>query len=192
MGGVCAAGDRWPARYGLISAIAMLAVVPLLAMPLPAGAQSESLPGAQSGSQSPQDSDDHHAGYYYPAVTSSETYHSRVKTLADSDRTRRVGFVTGVTAGQTERPYAPTTAMFAKGKDAEKLILIGLEDGPMDTLFRARARLAMLTATARTTAVFRDLDPQSQYTFLDLLKLLGYSQLTLSDGRTWAHQINID
>src|SRR3546814_17674137 len=81
--------------------------------------------------------------------------------------------------------------MFAKGSGAEKLVLIGLQDGPMDTLFRARARLAMLTATSRTTAVFRDLDPQAQYTFLDLLKLLGYTQITLSDGRTWAHRLDI-
>lgn len=135
--------------------------------------------------------EDRHAGYYYPAVSSTEIYHSRVDTLRDSDRNRRVGFVTGVTAGQTERPYAPITAMYAKGTQAEKLILIGLQDGPMDTLFRARAVLAMLTATTRTTSVFRDLDPQSQYTFLDLLKLLGFNQITVSDGKTWAHQIDI-
>lgn len=134
---------------------------------------------------------DRHAGYYYPEVSSSEVYRSRINTLPDSDRTRRVGFVTGVTAGQTERPYAPITAMFAKGTEAEKLILVGLQNGPLDTLFRARAVLAMLTATARTTAVFRDLDPQAQYTFLDLLKLLGFTQITVSDGRSWAHQIEI-
>ena len=135
--------------------------------------------------------EDRHAGYYYPAVSSAEIYHSRVDTLPDSDRNRRVGFVTGVTAGQTERPYAQITAMYAKGTKAEKLILIGLQDVPMDTLFRARAVLAMLTATTRTTSVFRDLDPQSQYTFLDLLKLLGFTQITVSDGKTWAHQIDI-
>lgn len=147
---------------------------------------------AASGTAAQEPPDDKHAGYYYPAVTSAETYHSRAKTLPDSDRTRRIGFVTGVTTGQTERPYPPTTAMFAKGGDAEKLIFLGLQDGQMDTLFRARARLAMLTATARTTAVFRDLDPQAQYTFLDLLKLLGFTQITVSDGRTWSHQITID
>jgi len=136
--------------------------------------------------------DDRHEGYYYPEVSSSEVYHSRIKTLPDSDRTRRIGFVTGVTTGQTERPYAPITAMFAKGTQAEKLILIGLQNGPLDTLYRARAVLAMLTATARTTAVFRDLDPQAQYTFLDLLKLLGFTQITVSDGKSWAHRIDID
>ena len=135
--------------------------------------------------------DDRHAGYYYPEVSSTEIYHSRAATLPDSDRSRRVGFVTGVTAGQTERPYYPITAMYAKGTEADKLIMVGLQDGPMDTLFRARALLAMLTATSRTTSVFRELDPQGNYTFLDLLKILGFTQITLSDGKTWAHQIAI-
>jgi len=39
--------------------------------------------------------------------------------------------------------------------------------------------------------VFRDIDPQGKYTFLDLLKLLGFEQITMSDGRTWAHRIVI-
>ncbi len=134
---------------------------------------------------------DRHAGYYYPEVSSTEIYHSRAETLRDSDRTRRVGFVTGVTAGQTERPYYPITAMYAKGTEADKLIMVALHDGPMDTLYRARALLAMLTATSRTTSVFRELDPQGNYTFLDLLKILGFTQITLSDGKTWSHQIAI-
>lgn len=134
---------------------------------------------------------DRHAGYYYPQPASEEVYEARVPTLPDSDRHRRIGFVTGVTAGQTERPYPPITAMFAKGAEAEKLILIGLQDGPMDTLFRARAMLALLTATARTTPVFQDIDPEGRYTFLDLLKLLGFEHITLSDGRDWAHRILI-
>ncbi|NQW08596.1 MAG: molybdopterin-guanine dinucleotide biosynthesis protein A [Alphaproteobacteria bacterium] len=135
--------------------------------------------------------EDRHAGYYYPKTVTEEVYEARIDTLPDSDRNRRIGFVTGVTAGQTERPYPPNTAMFAKGEKAEKLILVGLQNGPLDTLFRARAILALLTATARTTPVFRDIDPQGKYTFLDLLKLLGFEQITMSDGRTWAHRIVI-
>lgn len=134
---------------------------------------------------------DRQAGYYYPEPSSEEVYEARVPTLPDSDRQRRIGFVTGVTAGQTERPYPPITAMFAKGAEAEKLILLGLQDGPMDTLFRARAMLALLTATARTTPVFQDIDPEGRYTFLDLLKLLGFAHITVSDGRDWSHRILI-
>ncbi len=173
MCGECGGSTRGRPTWAGVTAVLLLAAGLLLATP---AARAE----------------DRHEGYYYPQVTSSEVYHSRIKTLPDSDRTRRIGFVTGVTTGQTERPYAPITAMFAKGNEAEKLILIGLQNGPLDTLYRARAVLAMLTATARTTAVFRDLDPQAQYTFLDLLKLLGFNQITVSDGRTWAHRIDID
>ena len=81
--------------------------------------------------------------------------------------------------------------MFAKGIEAEKLILVGLQNGPMDTLYRARAVLALLTATARTTPVFQDIDPDGRYTFLDLLKLLGFESITVTDGRAWSHRIDI-
>lgn len=140
----------------------------------------------------PLRADDRHAGYYYPETVSHEVYTARAQTLAGSNRQRRIAFVTGVTAQQVREPYPPVTAMFAKGAEAEKLILVSLQEGRMDTLFRARAVLAMLTATARTTPVFADLDPEVEYTFLDLLKLLGFSQITVSDGRDFAHQIEIE
>lgn len=142
------------------------------------------------GSGSPR-ADDKHEGYYYPKVTSTEVYRARIHKLRDSDRSRRLGFVTGMAAGAQERAYSPQMAFFAKGKDSEKAILVGLDDGRMDTLYRARAVLALLTATARATPVFRDLDPEGTYTFLDLLALLGFEQLTVSDGRSYAHQIEI-
>ena len=36
---------------------------------------------------------DRHEGYYYPTVTSRETYTARAITLPDSDRARRIGFI---------------------------------------------------------------------------------------------------
>ena len=135
--------------------------------------------------------DDRHEGYYYPKITSSEVYRARTHKLRDSDRVRRLGFITGMAAGAQEKGYSPQMAFFAKGSDADKAILIGLEDGRLDTLYRARAVLAMLTATARATPAFRDLDPDGQYTFLDLLALLGFEELTVSDGRSYAHRIEI-
>ena len=41
--------------------------------------------------------DDNHANYYYPPPQTTETYEARVQTLAESDRSRRIGFVTGLT-----------------------------------------------------------------------------------------------
>ena len=69
-------------------------------------------------------------------------------------RTTRVGFVTGLTAQQSELPYPAQVAIFAKGAEASKLIIIGLTDIRMNTLYRARAILAMFPAMARTTDIF--------------------------------------
>ena len=41
--------------------------------------------------------EDRHIGYYYPAPASSEVYQARVEPMPDSDRQRRVGFVTVLT-----------------------------------------------------------------------------------------------
>jgi hypothetical protein len=135
---------------------------------------------------------DRHAGYYYPETVTHEVYKARVERVPSSSRARRIAFVTGVTAQQVQAPYPPLTAMFAKGTEADKLILVSLQEGRMDTLFRARAVLAMLTATARTTPVFAEIDPGLDHTFLDLLKILGFVQITVSDGRSFAHQIKIE
>jgi len=135
---------------------------------------------------------DRHAGYYYPKPASTETYTARARTLAGADRTQRIGFVTGVTLKQRERPHPPVLAMFAKGDEAEKLIIVGLEDGRLDTIYRARAVLAMLTATARTTPIFQEFQVEEIFTFLDLCKMLGFKQVTISDGENFAHQILIE
>jgi hypothetical protein len=137
-------------------------------------------------------SSDRHSGYYYPVPESSETYTARVNKLVDSDRTRRIAFVTGVTSDLAGRNYPPTYAIFAKGDDAEKLIIVGLMDGQLDTIYRARALFATLTAVARLTPVFQELPDADRLTFFDLLKLLGFRQVTVTDGVGFAHQVFIE
>ena len=136
--------------------------------------------------------DDRHAGYYYPEPATSETYKARARTLVGADRGQRIAFVTGVTLKQGERPHPAMLAMFAKGDEAEKLIIVGLQDGRLNTIYRARAVLAMLTATARATPIFQEYQVEEIFTFLDLCKMLGFEQVTISDGKDFAHQILIE
>lgn len=136
--------------------------------------------------------DDRHAGYYYPPVTSGEVYPARSQTLADSDRTRRIGFVVAMTQEQMTRPYAPIFAMYAKGAEAEKLIIVSLNRDSLVTLYQMRSFLAQMTAQARATPFFVENRVEDWYTFLDLLKLLGFTQLTVSDGQTYSHQYLIE
>ena len=136
--------------------------------------------------------EDRHAGYYYPPPQTVETYRARTETLKDSGRTRRIGFVVELTRQMLRRPYPPDYAVFAKGDDAEKLLIVALRDGVIDTLYRARALLAMLTAVARGTPLFAQLGGEEVLTFFDLMKILGFTQLTVSDGDGFAHQVVIE
>jgi hypothetical protein len=135
---------------------------------------------------------DHHDGYYYPAPQSVETYPSTVATLPDSDKLRRQGFVIGVVRQLTNANYAPSYSLFAKGERSQKLIIIGLRDGELNTIYRARALFATLTQIARATPFFQKNTQPEESNFFDLLKLLGFTQLTISDGNEFTHQVIIE
>jgi hypothetical protein len=138
----------------------------------------------------PARAEDRHEGYYYPPVgASTETYEPRAKVLAEASRAVRIGFVTELTRQQFAAPYPPQYAIFAKGEDAEKLIIVALDDEVFRTLFRARGVLAQLTAHARTTEFFKANSVDDYFTFFDLCRLLGFAQLTISDGQTWSHRV---
>lgn len=135
---------------------------------------------------------DRHEGYYYPPLTSQETYTARAVTLPDSARTRRIGFVVGLTKQQHEKAYAPEVAVFTKGTEAQKMIIVALNRNAISNIYQARGLIAQMTAVARATQIFIDNRVEETYTFLDLLKLMGYEQLTISDGHSYAHQIKIE
>jgi len=130
-----------------------------------------------------------HAGYYYPEPQSREEYVSRARTMIDADRSRRLQFTQALTLGQLERPYPPPLAIYAKGDEAEKLIIVSMAAGYADTLYRMRGFLALLTHVSRESPLFQTFKVEEIFTFLDLLKLLGFQQLTVTDGDRYAHQI---
>ncbi|TQV78971.1 molybdopterin-guanine dinucleotide biosynthesis protein A [Denitrobaculum tricleocarpae] len=135
--------------------------------------------------------DDRHAGYYYPEPMEVEIYEARAQKLAGVGRSQRIGFVTGITNEKLKSPYPPEAAIFAKGEQAEKLIIVALQDERIDTLFRARAIFANLTASARVLPIFKEFGVQDWFTFFDLAKMLGFEQITISNGREFSHQVII-
>ena len=134
---------------------------------------------------------DRHAGYYYPIPQTAEVYEARVPQIPGTNRRRRIQFVTAVTNGQLQRPYPPEYAMFAKGDEAEKLIIVSLVEGRMKTLYMARARLAIMTAIARLLPAFQETGMEENLTFFDLAWMLGFRRITISDGDDFAHQIQL-
>lgn len=154
-------------------------------------APAEEPGAAEEGTPSLDDDGDRHAGYYYPPVTSSEDFVARAQTLLEASRAIRVAFITGLAVDQTQRGFPLPYALFAKGSEAEKLIVVALMDGPFDTLYRARAMLTNLTAEARLLPILKDNGVEDWFTFYDLAVLLGFEQITVSDGKSWSHQVTL-
>ena len=112
--------------------------------------------------------------------------------MPEANRDRRLGFVTGITTAQLGAPYPPTHVLYAKGAESEKLVIVALQDGYIDTIYRARALLAAMTAQARATPIFTELEAESTFTFFDMAVLLGFKQITISDGQSFAHQVTFE
>ena len=147
--------------------------------------------GSQAWAQS-EVKKDRHAGYYYPEPAKREIYVARSQTLPNADREVRIGFVTGITNDRMRRKYPPQEAIFAKGTEGEKLIIVALVDGHLDTIYRARAVFANMTASARMLPAFKELGVRDWFTFFDLAKMLGFKKITITNGRDFAHQVIIE
>ena len=132
---------------------------------------------------------DRFAGYYYPDVASEEVFDRVVRTSEGADKAVRIDFVNILTTAQLEAPESPRFVFFTKGNDAKTLILVALDDEVFSTIFRARALLAQLTVSVRKGGFFKQEDLQYVATFYDLLQLMQFDELIVSDGTSWAHRV---
>ena len=132
---------------------------------------------------------DRHAGYYYPEPKKIKTYRARANILPGANRERRIAFITELMANALKRPYPPQYAMFSKGLQAQKLIIVSNYAGQLDTIYRVRAMLANLTSMARTLPIFLGFSVEDKLNFFDLGKMLGFKRITISDGDKFAHQV---
>ncbi|MEE4188221.1 MAG: hypothetical protein V2I76_07210 [Roseobacter sp.] len=138
----------------------------------------------------PLAAEDRYVGYYYPEVTSEETFDRVVRDSQGAGKVVRIDFVNVLTTAQLEAPESPRFVFFTKGEDASTLILVALDDEVFSTIYRARAIMAQLTVSVRKGGFFRQEELQYVATFYDLLQLMGFDDLVISDGKTWSHRVN--
>ncbi len=132
---------------------------------------------------------DRQEGYYYPPVTSEEEFSRSLISGPPADQGAREAFVVLINKALLEAPDNPMFSLFAKGKDSRRLIMVGLEDEPFRTLFRARGVLAQLTYNLRGTAFFVEQGLETEATFYDLLQMLDFESLTVTNGLDWTHRV---
>ncbi|MGZ5905479.1 MAG: hypothetical protein ACXWKQ_09045 [Reyranella sp.] len=162
-----------------VSASAQTAAKPAAA-PAPAATAPKAAPG-----------EDRYIGYYYPKPTATETFESSMQTIAGTERAQRIQFVTVVSQGTIQSAYRVPYAVFAKGEKADRLIIVGLQQGELNTVYRMRALLANMTTMSRLSPFFQERTVAEDATFFDLLKLLGFRELTITDGEKTTLQVTI-
>ena len=135
--------------------------------------------------------EDRYIGYYYPKPTSTEVFESQLQTISTMDRPQRIQFVTVVSQGTIQAAYRVPYAVFAKGDKADKMIIVGLQAGELNTVYRMRALLANMTTMSRLSPFFQEKTVAEDATFFDLLKLLGFQSVTITDGEKVTHQVTI-
>ena len=155
----------------------------------PAAAQDKAAPDKAAPSKAAQDKPDRYVGYYYPKPAAIEIYKARAAVLPGANRKRRIAFIVHVVNERLQRPYPPTYSLFPKGGRAHKLIIVANVAGRLNTIYRVRALLATMTSVARSLPIFRDHSVEDDFTFLDLMKMLGFESVTVSDGESFTHQI---
>ena len=133
---------------------------------------------------------DKYVGYYYPEIGSEETFSRVITNAPRAGKNIRVNFVTPITKAQLEAPESPRFVLFTKGGESDTLIMIALDDEVFKTLYRARALMAQLTSNIRGTAFFRQQNLEVTGTFYDMLQLMSFKHLVISDGENWSHQVN--
>ena len=164
--------------FAAAAVAALLVATPTLAQQKPAA------PAAAA-------TEDKYVGYYYPKPNSTEVFTSSLQTIAGVDRPQRVQFVTVVSQGTIQSAYRVPYAVFVKGEKADKLIIIGLAPNEFGTIYRMRALLANMTTMSRMSPFFQERTVAEDATFFDLLKLLGFRELTVTDGEKVTHQVTI-
>lgn len=133
---------------------------------------------------------DKYVGYYVADVASEESFDRVIRDAGQSSKAVRVDFVNQVTIAQLKEPESPRFVFFAKGNDASTLILTALDDEVFSTLYRARAIMAQMTVSVRQSGFFKQEQLEYVATFYDLLQLMQFDELLITDGETWTHRVN--
>lgn len=131
-------------------------------------------------------------GYYYPEIGSEEVFRRDMIEGPPTDREVRVRFITQITKAQLAAPENPPFVIFEKGSESQHMIIVALNDDVFRSLHRARAVLAQLTANARGTEFFRETGLDTRATWFDLAKMLGFEDVVISNGVTWAHRVILE
>jgi hypothetical protein len=134
---------------------------------------------------------DRDVSYYYPAPNNMETYKARMRTNVNSNRFSRIKIINMISGEFNNNSYPARLSIFAKGSQIDKIIIISLVDGYLDTIYRARALLQTMAPVVRNSPLFKNIKGKVFMEFFDLLKISGFKKITVSDGKNFSYQVHL-
>ena len=81
--------------------------------------------------------------------------------------------------------------MFVKGSQNERIIIVSMVEGYLDTVYRARALVETMTPIIRNLPLFKEIKRERIVNFFDLLKISGFKKITVSDGKNFSYQVSL-
>jgi hypothetical protein len=130
-------------------------------------------------------------GYYYPAPNNVESYKARMRVHINTNRFARNNIIKMITNEFLSKPHPPRFVIFTKGTLSEKLIIVSMVKGYLDTTYRARALLEAMTKVVRRSPLFKDIKSETVLNFFDLIRILGFKKITVSDGDKFSYQVSL-
>ena len=88
-----------------------------------------------------------YVGYYYPEITSEETFSRVIAPAPPATAEVRSSFVTSITKAQLAAPESPRFVLTEKGAESDRLIITALDDDVFST--RSGHRYPYSRATPR-------------------------------------------
>src|SRR5262249_47356906 len=104
---------------------------------------------------------------------------------------QRIQFVTVVSQGTIQSAYRVPYSVFAKGEKGDHMIIVGMQQGELNTIYRMRALLANMTTMSRLSPFFQERTVAEDATFFDLLNLLPFRQPPITAGEKFTQEVTI-
>ena len=119
---------------------------------------------------------------FYPTPKVIENYKSRRRVLTSTQNKTRIAFVNNILRAFIHRDAKERVFVFAKGKNAENMIIMDSVNGNLNTIFKVRAFIEVLPVLLRNSPIYRKFKNSEIPPFLDLAKMNGFKTITFTDG----------
>ena len=139
----------------------------------------------------PADAADRAVSYFYPTPKNIETYKARMRVNVASNRSSRRNIINMISTQLLNKPYPARIVIFGQGSQTEKMIIVGMVEGYLDTIYRARALLESMAPIVRSSPLFKGIQRGKILNFFDLLKISGFKKITVSDGKKFSYQVSL-